>query len=82
MGPVSSLVNAPGGWMIVQVVAADRPVITRPDLLGRVEERAAAYSTCVAYCGRYEVRGGQIVHHVEMSLFRTGSARSRGATGN
>jgi hypothetical protein len=33
------------------------------------EEQAAAASSFASYCGRYEVRGDQVVHHVEQSLF-------------
>jgi Lipocalin-like domain len=27
------------------------------------------FSTYLAYCGRYEVEGDVVVHHIEMSLF-------------
>ena len=36
---------------------------------GSEEERAAAFSTYLSYCGTYEVEGDVVVHHIEMSLF-------------
>jgi hypothetical protein len=64
------LIYAPDRSMAVQVVAADRRRFGTADPLGGTEElRALAYSTCLAYCGRYDVRGETIVHTVEVSLF-------------
>jgi hypothetical protein len=56
--------------MAVQMVAKDRPRVDARDALGgKVEERAAAYSTCLAYFGTYEVRDNAVIHQVEASLF-------------
>ena len=56
--------------MAVQITAADRRPFGSADPLGGNEpDRAAAYSTCLAYCGRYEVCGETVVHTVEVSLF-------------
>lgn len=68
--PRGLLIYAPDGRMAVQMVAADRPRIETADALGgAVEQRASAYSTCLAYFGRYEVRDDQVIHRVEGSLF-------------
>jgi hypothetical protein len=57
--------------MAVQLAAADRPKIGTGDALGggSVDQRAAAYSTCLAYFGRYETEKDQVVHLIEASLF-------------
>jgi hypothetical protein len=64
------LVYTAGGAMTVQLAAADRPVLHTDDPLGGdAAERAAAYSTSLAYFGSYEVRGDTVVHRVDKSLF-------------
>jgi hypothetical protein len=64
------LIYAEDGSMAVQMTAADRPAIATADALGGdVEQRAAAYSTCLAYFGGWEVDGDNVIHHVEASLF-------------
>jgi hypothetical protein len=64
------LIYTADGSMAVQITAADRRPLGSADPLGGSEpDRAAAYSTCLAYCGRYEVRGETVVHTVEVSLF-------------
>src|SRR6266511_117024 len=64
------LFYAADGSMAVQRVAAERPRLGTADPLGGSErQRAAAYSTCLAYSGRYAVRGETVVHEVEVSLF-------------
>lgn len=56
--------------MAVQMVAANRPPIATDDALsGDVGERAAAYSTCLAYFGSYDVRDGVVTHRIGASLF-------------
>jgi hypothetical protein len=64
------LIYTADGSMAVQITAAARPRIGTLDPLGGSEQqRAAAYSTCLAYCGRYEIDDETIVHAVEVSLF-------------
>lgn len=56
--------------MAVQITAASRPRIAADDPLGgEAAERAAAYSTYLAYFGTYEVQGEQVIHHLDGSLF-------------
>jgi Lipocalin-like domain len=65
-----SLVYTAGGWMTAQVCAADRPNLLTDDIRGgNNDERAAAFSTYVAYSGSFEIRGDVVVHHVAMSSF-------------
>jgi hypothetical protein len=54
----------------VQITGADRPTLVTDDPLGGdTEARAAAYSTYLAYFGRYEVQGESVVHLIDGSLF-------------
>ena len=56
--------------MSVAVMAAGRPNFAADDLLsGTVAEKAAAMASFTAYCGRFEVFGDRVVHHVEVSSF-------------
>lgn len=62
------------------MLASSRPQITSYDPLGGDEDqRAAAYSTCLAYFGSYEVQGNVIVHRIDASLFPnwTGTVQER-----
>lgn len=68
--PQGVIYYADDGWMAVQITGPDRPAIASVDPLGGTEqERAAAYATCLAYCGTYEFRGDHVVHHVRLSTF-------------
>lgn len=67
---VGILVYDGDGRMAVQMTAARRPGIPTSDALGGdAEARAAAYSTCLAYFGSYEVKGDSVIHRVDASLF-------------
>jgi hypothetical protein len=58
------------GYMSVAFMSAGRPAFTSKDLRGgTVEEKALAVDTYTSYCGRYELRGDRLVHHIEVSLF-------------
>ena len=68
--PRGILIYTREGRMAVQMLTAGRPLIDTSDPLGgTVEARAAAYSTCLAYFGRYEVDGETVTHRVEASAF-------------
>ena len=72
LGPdaLGYLTYTPGGHVSVAMMRAGRAPFAGGDLLGGTpEERAAAAAGYVAYCGRYEARGGAVVHRVELSLF-------------
>lgn len=68
--PIGTLIYAANGRMAVQMLAADRAKIGSTDALGGTdEERAKAYSTCLAYYGSYEAEEASITHRVEGSLY-------------
>lgn len=82
LGPdaVGMLIYTSEATMAVQITAAGRPQIATSDALGGdVNDRAQAYSTCLAYFGAYEMQGETIVHHIESSLFPnwSGTVQSR-----
>ncbi len=69
------IVYTANGHMIVQMTTAGRAQIDSTDPLGGdPNQRAGAYSTCLAYFGTYEVSGQQVTHHIEASLFPNWSA--------
>lgn len=64
------LVYAADGHMSVMMAGADRKTIAGSDPLGGpVDDRAAAYSSSLAYFGTYESDGKTVVHHVQSSLY-------------
>lgn len=67
--PVGYIAYAEDGYMHVAMMKADRPRITADMLsLASNEEKAIAAATFVSYCGRYEMKGDRVIHHVEVSL--------------
>lgn len=68
--PSGVLVYAPDGGMAVMMTAADRPTLETDDPVGGSEqERADAYSTCLAYVGSYRIEDDVVIHELETSLF-------------
>jgi len=58
------------GYVSVAIMRADREPFAAGDLLGGTgDEKARAAETYVSYCGRYELRGDSVIHHVMLSLF-------------
>ena len=58
------------GWMWATLQRKDRaPLRTGTLAAATAEQRAAAAAGYLAYAGRYTLDGGQVTHHVEMSLF-------------
>jgi hypothetical protein len=67
---VGYLIYTAGGHMVVAMMRVNRPAFAGDDLLGgTLEEQATAAAGYVTYCGRYEIRNGTVIHHVELSLF-------------
>ena len=59
------------GRMAVQISGAKRAEQDASDPLGGHErDRAQAYSTYLAYYGTFEVRGQQVAHRIEASLYQ------------
>lgn len=68
--PLGTLIYTPDGHMAVQMLAAERASLDTDNALGgTADERAAAYSSSLAYFGRYEVKGESVIHHVTGSSF-------------
>jgi len=66
---VGHLVYTGDGYMSIAVMKADRPKVSSDDLrLGSTEQKAAAAETYASYCGKYEVRGKRVFHHIEVCL--------------
>lgn len=64
------IMYARDGHMSVAFMSADRPPFACGDpQAGRAEEKVSAMDTFFAYCGRYEISGDKVVHHIEVSLF-------------
>ncbi len=64
------LVYSVDGTMITTIGRHGRPRLSTEDLIGGpADERLAAAGSFIAYGGRYEYDGADVVHSVEMSLF-------------
>ena len=65
-----TIVYTEDGHVSVNVMAGGRAPFsaTRPRG-GTAAEKAGAFDDYLAYAGRYQIRGGQVVHRVEVSLF-------------
>ncbi|HLO51252.1 MAG TPA: lipocalin-like domain-containing protein [Kamptonema sp.] len=58
------------GHMCATFSKNKRPNFPSGDILGgTLEEQAKAVQTYIAYCGKYELQEGKVVHRVEVSLF-------------
>jgi hypothetical protein len=58
------------GYMHALLAPGDRKAFASNDVYGgNLEEKLAAADRFVAYCGRYEVRDGVVIHHAEGSFF-------------
>lgn len=70
--PEGLLAYAPDGTMITVFGRAegDRDRFATDDLTGgTTDERSAAFSSFIAYGGRYAIDGSTVIHTVEVSLF-------------
>ncbi len=58
------------GYMSVAFMKEGRPSFASGDIRGgTVEEKVAAVDGYTSYCGRFEVEGDRVLHHIEVSLF-------------
>ncbi len=68
--PVGLLMYSEEGYVSVAMMSANRPRFAAKDIKrGTIEEKVAAVDTYISYCGRYEVQGDTVIHHVEVCLF-------------
>lgn len=67
---IGYIVYSEDGYVSVNLMAANRTNIASGDIRGgTAAEKVSAYDTYLAYCGRYELQTGKVIHHVEASLF-------------
>lgn len=79
--PQGYIIYTPNGYMSVSYMPSNRPPFTGDDSMGgSIEEQAAAMSTYRSYCGRYEVQGDRVIHHIEVSLFPNWKGRDQART--
>jgi Lipocalin-like domain len=68
--PVGYILYTPDGYMAVAFMPPGRKLFGAADILGGTpDEKCAAVDTYISYCGRYEVKGDRMFHHIEASLF-------------
>jgi hypothetical protein len=66
------------GYMSAAIMQAQRAHFGSPDMQRtQSEEKLTAYDTYSSYCGRYEVQGQKVIHHIEVSLFPNWSGTSQ-----
>jgi Lipocalin-like domain len=63
--PAGFLVYTAEGRMSLLITHEGRPKLSGDRLDSPAEERAKAFSTMVAYAGRYSLEGNRLIHHVE-----------------
>lgn len=68
------------GYMAAFLSRADRPAFETGEMLSADDaEKVGAWGSFFSYCGRYEIRGADVVHHIEGSLYPNwvGDAQAR-----
>lgn len=66
--PIGFLTYTTDGRMSVIITAENRKLLSVPDRIAApIAERAEAFSTLIAYAGRYSMNGERITHRVEAS---------------
>jgi hypothetical protein len=75
---IGYVIYAADGRFSITISRRRRAGFVAGDLLsGTTEEKARAMEGFVAYAGRYSFLGNRVIHHVEVSLSRTGSVATR-----
>ncbi len=68
--PVGYIMYSPDGYVAGGFMPPGRKPFAAADILGGTPgEKCAAIETYISYCGRYEVKGDRVYHHIEVSLF-------------
>ncbi len=66
--PKGLLHYAADGHMFVHIMRADRAALFTAALFGGgIAEQGAAFASHVAYAGRWEVHGGDVIHRLEIA---------------
>jgi len=64
------IIYNPDSHMSVAFMRTGRPNFASEELFsGTPEEKGLAYDTYFSYSGTYEIRGDQVIHHIEVSMF-------------
>ena len=64
------LIYTQDGYISVAFMRANRPHFNSADpVAGSLEEKAGAADSYYGYCGRYELEGDSVIHHIEVSFF-------------
>ena len=65
------LLYTPDGYMAAFLSRANRPAFETGEMLSADDaEKVRAWDSFFSYCGRYEVRGNEVVHHVKRKARR------------
>ncbi len=68
--PKGFIIYTPEGYMSAILMRAGRANFPAGDILGGSDaERVDAFASASAYAGRYEIKGEQIVHHLEATTY-------------
>jgi hypothetical protein len=68
--PEGFMTYTPEGYMMALLSRSDRVPFAGGDILGGTQtEQVSAFMTASSFAGRYEVRDGQIHHHLEAASF-------------
>lgn len=68
-GAVGYIMYTEDGYMSVAIMSSNHPKLASEDIrAGRTGENATV-RIHTSYCGRYEVQGDTVIHHVEVCLF-------------
>lgn len=58
------------GYMSATLMRSKRSNFAARDIAGgTIEEQIMAVQTYLSYCGKYEIQGNKVIHHIEASLF-------------
>lgn len=68
-GATGYVVYTADGRMVTTISRAGRAPIGGDILAAPAAARAEAFGSFLAYAGTFRIEGGDVVHHVEMSLF-------------
>src|SRR5215207_3428430 len=68
--PLGYLIYNEQGYMSVAFMSAHRVGFASGDIRGgSAEEKVAAFDSYISLCGKYEIEGQKVYHHIEVSLF-------------
>jgi len=74
--PIASSLYADGRMSVVITAETRKPLSVNDRIAAPADERAEAFSTVIAYAGRYTLPMTKLVHHVEASWMPINLART------